>query len=100
MWVVPIHAFRKCSICGIPSDSHHDSPRECLRAIDLELRQLTRRIHTLTRQRGVVLANWLNDAKVSAVTEEQQLPSRGQVRERGNDRHQKIVAVGSRRPQL
>jgi hypothetical protein len=69
MRVVPIHAFRKCSICGIPSDSNHDSPRECLRAIDQEVRQLTRRVHALTRQRVLILGTWIKDAKISALTE-------------------------------
>jgi hypothetical protein len=70
MPVAQIHAFRKCSICGLPSNSTtHDSPRECLRAIDLEGRQLIRRVHSLTRQRVRILADWLKDMKISTLAE-------------------------------
>jgi hypothetical protein len=96
MPVAQIHAFRKCSICGLPSDSTpHDSPRECLRAIDLEVRQLTRRVHSLTRQRVRILADWLKDMKISTLTEsdDQRAVQEG---ERLAGQRQKIVA-GARR---
>ena len=54
--VVQMKPATMCTLCGLTRDYPHQSHTECLRAIDSELRMLIGRAKTLTKQRGLIVA--------------------------------------------
>jgi hypothetical protein len=61
--VVKFEPPGRCAKCGLTCDGPHETPRDCLRAIDAEIRPLLQHYRTLTRKRVVVLASWLGSVR-------------------------------------
>jgi hypothetical protein len=59
MSVMPFASRALCPRCGLSADRPHDTERECIRAIDAEMRVVLNRSRALTRKRGVLLHDWL-----------------------------------------
>jgi hypothetical protein len=59
MSVTPFACHSFCPRCGLSADRTHDTERECIRAIDAEMRVVLDRGRALTRKRGTLLHAWL-----------------------------------------
>jgi hypothetical protein len=50
-----MHAMNTCTVCGIPRNLPHKTLDECLRAVNAELRTVTRRATQLLHQRSDIV---------------------------------------------
>jgi len=58
--VIHLRPVSQCPRCGIAMTTQHATERECIRAIDAEMRLLMRRTHQLHKQREFLARDWLN----------------------------------------